>query len=96
MKEFINESEMGYYTTQKQKQELLAKIKSASLAECQDIAEQLLDYIQVSCYSAYDPNFGDNKKCVCGHAYYRHFDTYDQMYPVGCKYCECDTFEEPT
>jgi hypothetical protein len=35
----------------------------------------------------YDPNFGDQKLCQCGHPYYRHFDTYDGMAPVGCKYC---------
>ena len=31
----------------------------------------------------YDPNFGDNKECECGHVYYRHFDTYDNMSPIG-------------
>lgn len=35
----------------------------------------------------YDGDFGDNKLCECGHPYYRHFDTYDDMRPVGCKYC---------
>jgi hypothetical protein len=40
----------------------------------------------------YDPNFGDDKVCQCGHPYYRHFDTYEDMYPVGCKYCGCDRF----
>lgn len=35
----------------------------------------------------YDPNFGDDKPCQCGHIYYRHFDTYDHMSPIGCKYC---------
>lgn len=35
----------------------------------------------------YDPNYGDNKECLCGHPYYRHFDTYEDMAPVGCKYC---------
>lgn len=35
----------------------------------------------------YDPNFGDDKLCLCGHSYYRHFDTYDNMSSVGCKYC---------
>lgn len=35
----------------------------------------------------YDPDFGDDKQCKCGHIYYRHFDTYDGMSPVGCKYC---------
>ena len=32
--------------------------------------------------------------CVCGHEYYRHFDPYENMEPVGCKYCQCDTFKE--
>ena len=42
----------------------------------------------------YDPNFGDNKKCKCGHSYYRHFDSHENMEACGCKYCVCDTFEE--
>jgi len=40
----------------------------------------------------YNPHFGNNHVCVCGHTYYRHFDTYEDMEPVGCKYCQCDTF----
>lgn len=40
----------------------------------------------------YDSNFGDNKLCECGHEYYRHFDTYDNMAPVGCKYCSPYTY----
>lgn len=35
----------------------------------------------------YNPKYGDSRICVCGHTYHRHFDTYDQMYPCGCKYC---------
>lgn len=42
----------------------------------------------------YDPDFGDDKICVCGHTYYRHFDSYENMSPVGCKYCECDKFKD--
>ena len=42
----------------------------------------------------YNPNYGDDRVCKCGHSYYRHFDTYEDMYPCGCKYCECFTFEE--
>ena len=38
----------------------------------------------------YDPNFGDDKLCKCGHKYYRHFDTFEDMRPVGCKYCMCE------
>lgn len=42
----------------------------------------------------YNPEFGDNKLCICGHPYYRHFDPYEDMYPVGCKYCNCHKFEQ--
>ena len=42
----------------------------------------------------YNPEFGDDRKCQCGHAYYRHFDTYEDMADVGCKYCDCRTFTE--
>lgn len=41
----------------------------------------------ISSEPEYDPSFGDNRKCQCGHTYYRHFDTYDNMSAVGCKYC---------
>jgi hypothetical protein len=43
----------------------------------------------------YDAQFGDERECArvgCHHPYYRHFDTYEQMRPVGCKYCLCDEF----
>jgi len=43
---------------------------------------------------AYNPNYGDDRKCKCGHPYYRHFDSYENMEPVGCKYCSCDEFVE--
>lgn len=42
----------------------------------------------------YDPEFGDDRKCKCSHIYYRHFDTYEDMEPVGCKYCLCGLFNE--
>ena len=41
----------------------------------------------------YDPVFGDDTLCLCGHPYYRHFDTYEGMHPVGCKYCICSGFK---
>ena len=43
---------------------------------------------------SYNPNYGDDRICKCGHAYYRHFDTYEEMSDAGCKYCPCGTFEE--
>ncbi len=42
----------------------------------------------------YNPNYGDNRICICGHPYHRHFDSYDNMRPVGCKYCGCNNFVE--
>ena len=42
----------------------------------------------------YNPNYGDDRKCICGHPYYRHFDTYEEMYACGCKYCYCSNFIE--
>lgn len=32
--------------------------------------------------------------CECGHFYYRHFDSYDNMFPCGCKYCGCYIFKK--
>lgn len=40
----------------------------------------------------YDPAY-DRDSCSCGHKYYRHFDPYEDWYPVGCKYCDCVEFE---
>ncbi len=42
----------------------------------------------------YNPQYGDNRICECGHPYYRHFDTYEDMISIGCKYCECYEFIE--
>jgi hypothetical protein len=42
----------------------------------------------------YNPKYGDDRICQCGHPYHRHFDSYsyENMRPVGCKYCECFVF----
>jgi len=42
----------------------------------------------------YNPNYGDDRVCECGHDYYRHFDSYENMDAVGCKYCRCCEFKE--
>lgn len=42
----------------------------------------------------YDPNFGNDRMCECGHPYYRHFDPYEDWAFVGCKYCGCFNFKE--
>ena len=53
-----------------------------------------LEETVVRIHKKYNPNFGDDRMCVCGHTYYRHFDSYEDMEPVGCKYCHCGTFVE--
>lgn len=40
----------------------------------------------------WNPHYPQEEKCVCGHPYYRHFDTYAAMAAVGCKYCACERF----
>lgn len=42
----------------------------------------------------YNRNYGDDRVCVCGHTYYRHFDLYEEGLAVGCKYCDCAEFKE--
>lgn len=50
--------------------------------------------IEIIGKEGYEKTFGDYRICECDHPYYRHFDTYDNMRVVGCKYCECSDFEE--
>ena len=49
---------------------------------------------RVEVIRVYNPQYGDDRVCKCGHTYYRHFDPYEDMEAVGCKYCMCGTFTE--
>ena len=49
---------------------------------------------EIVIHRKYNPKYGDDRICKCGHPYYRHFDSYEEMYNCGCKYCGCHTFEE--
>lgn len=40
------------------------------------------------------PRKNQQASCKCSHPYERHFDSYEDMLPVGCKYCECGNFED--
>jgi hypothetical protein len=42
------------------------------------------------CWNA---GYDQQAPCKCGHPYHRHFDTWEDMYPIGCKYCDCPRFE---
>jgi hypothetical protein len=52
--------------------------------------------IKVERIGVYNPEYGDSRECECGHDYYRHFDSYENMEAIGCKYCRCDNFKEKT
>jgi hypothetical protein len=54
----------------------------------------LKKYKPIMLNKPYDPNFGDDRPCECGHPYHRHFDGYEDNAPVGCKYCVCMEFKE--
>lgn len=44
----------------------------------------------------YNKAYNQDAKCAdpeCAHPYYRHFDTYENMSIVGCKYCSCFWFK---
>jgi hypothetical protein len=53
-----------------------------------------LESFMISPVSKYNPTYGDDRECVCGHTYYRHFDWSEDMCPTGCKYCGCFDFNE--
>lgn len=40
----------------------------------------------------WNPQYNEDSVCKCGHPYHRHFDPYQDMEPVGCKYCSCFIF----
>lgn len=53
-----------------------------------------VEVVTVETVRHYNPDFGDDRVCQCGHSYYRHFDPYEEMRAVGCKYCRCYDFVE--
>lgn len=44
----------------------------------------------------YNPKFDNDNSpaCTCGHSYERHFDPYENMAAIGCKYCRCHLYQE--
>jgi len=50
--------------------------------------------VNVEKISLYNPKYGDERVCQCGHPYRRHFDPYEHNEAVGCKYCDCMEFVE--
>lgn len=63
-------------------------------AECHiDINEPYYTYAYEVVQLGYNPEYGDDKICKCGHAYHRHFDFWETPPRLGCKYCSCERFE---
>lgn len=70
--------------------------QESSLKLVSNSTEPYLEEVVIEDTRKYNPNYGDDRVCKCGHPYYRHFDSYEDNYPCGCKYCDCYTFEEKT
>lgn len=49
--------------------------------------------VTVDVSKRWNDEYDQDAECKCGHPYYRHFDSYEQMENVGCKYCRCDEFK---
>ena len=82
--------------------EIIKGLGEFEMTKIEDYTNIPLEYKKTDTYfksltikvnSEYNPEYGDNKICECGHIYYRHFDSYENMEACGCKYCECSTFK---
>lgn len=78
-----------YSITQQEYNNFVDEIQNGSIERIQEIALEFLNRVSIIGDKPYDPEFGDYKQCICGHPYHRHFDSYENMLPVGCKYCRC-------
>ena len=68
------------------------EVSSTVIKEGKDAPYIETEVIVKAIFREYNPEYGDEKLCKCRHSYYRHFDSYEGMAPVGCKYCQCDEF----
>jgi len=75
----------------------LEMVRLIKLYECDGFDDSFnkpyIQTITLETTSKYNPNYGKDIECKCGHPYYRHFDTYDDNNSCGCKYCPCYHFE---
>lgn len=76
---------------------LVAHYESEQLNKHTDIScdeKPYLEVVTIETDRKFNPKYGSDRKCKCGHPYHRHFDSYDEMKAIGCKYCDCYVFEE--
>ena len=57
-----------------------------------DVSSPYLEGLIITKEKDYNSNYNENEECECGHSYHRHFDSYEKMASVGCKYCQCYHF----
>jgi len=91
----INEKSLTNYPVDKEQIEKdLKDVEALQLVNENSKNQPYIEVIEITKVYKYNPAFGDGRICECGHEYYRHFDTYEDMYPTSCKYCGCSGFEE--
>jgi hypothetical protein len=74
---------------------ILENYQSSSIEDLRRISETV-EMLESKISRAWNPNHDQKAVCECGHPYHRHFDGYEDMASVGCKYCECYTFTTRT
>lgn len=72
----------------------IIRIIKKGMKEMKEEKPYIIETITIIQKKKYNPNYGDNRICVCGHTYYRHFDPWNDMEAVGCKKCGCQKFVE--
>lgn len=76
------------------KKDFFGEIKLSINDSKNNLDKPYINELLITTNRLYNENYGDDRKCKCGHSYYRHFDSYEDMEACGCKYCGCHHFEE--
>ncbi len=85
---------MSYVDLRLDKEEA-EELRSILEGRTEDVAVILHHAIGIQLGRMWQPGYNQEALCSnCKHMYYRHFDSYEDMEPVGCKYCECPVFVE--
>jgi len=72
--------------------DVLTDAKIVTLADGSNAPYIVTGQLQFHIKRVWNKDYQQNKECICGDSYARHFDPYERMAPVGCKYCECMEF----
>lgn len=75
-------------------EDTLVCVHSDIISQEEEQEQPYLTETKVVAERKYNSTYGNDRICECGHPYYRHFDTYEDMEACGCKYCSCYVFNE--